>query len=113
MYSAQGQTRHIARGQRCMGFWLFGQDRARRRNMNQRLNRIAMQRTGHAFEMMPAVVQECVLALPVDCKEDEMKREEIEKMIDEKIAAALRPQAVPLSGGGGPTNPTQPGKPTP
>lgn len=38
-----------------------------------------------------------------------MKREEIERLIDEKIAAALRPQAAPLSGGGGPTNPTQPG----
>lgn len=62
--------------------------------------------------MTPAVVQECVLALPADCKEDEMKREEIEKLIDEKIAAAMRgQQASALSGGGGPTNPTQPGRP--
>lgn len=62
--------------------------------------------------MMPAAtVQECVLALPADCKEEEMKREEIEKLIDEKIAEALRPQTAPRSGGGGPTNPTQPGRP--
>jgi hypothetical protein len=61
--------------------------------------------------MPPLPVQECVLALPADCEEQEMKREEIEKLIDEKIAEALRPQSAPRSGGGGPTNPTQPGRP--
>lgn len=41
-----------------------------------------------------------------------MKREEIEKLIDEKIAAALGKGTVTTqSGGGGVTNPPQPGQP--
>jgi hypothetical protein len=59
--------------------------------------------------LTPVMIQECVLALPAECEEQQMKREEIEKLIDEKIAAALKPQAGTLSGGGGTTNPTQPG----
>jgi len=65
--------------------------------------------------MMPVLVmQECVLALPAECEEQQMKREEIEKLIDQKLReAGVGAQAAPLSGGGGPTNPTQPGGPKP
>ena len=70
--------------------------------------------------MPPLPVQECVLALPAECEEQQMKQfeEYLRKAIEhaptsdvEDRLRSMLPQAGARSGGGGTGNPPQPGKP--